>query len=81
MGFAQLTYREVLRDIEACLRSLAEQAVSELPVSVIRAQSWEGAANRLPRTPTCSRLTDGADGEPNSTDESIRRTVVRKDKA
>ena len=35
----------------------AEQAVSELPVSTPATEA----------TPTCSRLTDGADGEPNST--------------
>jgi hypothetical protein len=28
MAFAQLTYRESLRDIKACLRSLAEQTLS-----------------------------------------------------
>ena len=42
MAFAQLTYRESLRDIEACLRAQSEQALSH-------GHSWPRLAQHLGR--------------------------------
>jgi len=50
MAFAQLTYRESLRDIEACLRALGRSAII----------SASAAASHAPPWPTPTRPTTGA---------------------
>ena len=51
MAFAQLTYRESLRDIEACLRSLRRQALPDMGFhSQVAAPHWP--------TPTSRGLAD-----------------------
>ncbi len=46
MAFAQLTYRESLRDIEACLRSLGAKLYHMGFCSQVRAPHWPTPTNR-----------------------------------
>src|SRR5882762_10346948 len=52
LGFAQLTYRESLRDIEACLRSVQGKLYHMASAAASRAPLW-----RTPTSPSTGAFT------------------------